>query len=205
MLDPDTLTGAPVWARELAPTLATEFTSRFANTTVSASWSTPDETLRVLTPTGTGLAARHESTGTRFSYLLDGDSSGSLDSPSAAADMLVNAWRHTTGKLTVFTTDNCQACRLTQRQLDKAGVTYLRISLADAAAERDSFIAQGLRAAPIVEVAGADRYGGFDPARLRDILATFPDVDHRPPTNAAPSSERPPQISAPARDSKRHL
>lgn len=34
----------------------------------------------------------------------------------------------------------------------------------------------------MVEVAGREPYGGFDPAKIKDIVATFPPIDEAAPT-----------------------
>lgn len=103
----------------------------------------------------------------------------SLSSVDAAVAALRRAWR-AEGRLTVFTLDHCPACRLTARQLERAGVAYMEIALAEAGQERAAFAERGIRSAPVVEVAGREPFGGFDPDKLRDVISTFPPLAGEP-------------------------
>ena len=72
----------------------------------------------------------------------------------------------------VYTTPNCSQCAMTKKWLDKKGVHYTTVDLADPANEGDleSMKALGYAAAPIVEIIGTDyeiHWSGF----RSDLLA----------------------------------
>ena len=73
-------------------------------------------------------------------------------------------------ELTVYTTPNCPGCKMTRRQLDKAGVAYEAIDLSSRPDLVEQFRAEGLRQAPIIEVDG-QRTAGFNPDRIKAIVA----------------------------------
>lgn len=73
--------------------------------------------------------------------------------------------------VTIYTTPNCQQCRLTRRALDEAGVEYQVIDLTTDEAARAYVVDQlGHRQAPVV-VTERDHWSGFDPNRLSTITA----------------------------------
>ena len=72
----------------------------------------------------------------------------------------------------VYTTPNCSQCAMTKMWLDKKGVHYTTVDLADPANEGDleAMKALGYAAAPIVEIIGTGyeiHWPGFRP----DLLA----------------------------------
>lgn len=73
-------------------------------------------------------------------------------------------------ELTVYTTPNCPGCKMTRRQLDKAGVAYEAVDLSGRPDLVEQFRAEGLRQAPIIEVDG-QRTAGFNPDRIKAIVA----------------------------------
>ena len=73
-------------------------------------------------------------------------------------------------ELTVYTTPNCPGCKMTRRQLDKAGVAYEAVDLSSRPDLVEQFRAEGLRQAPIIEVDG-QRTAGFNPDRIKAIVA----------------------------------
>ena len=87
-------------------------------------------------------------------------------------------------ELTVYTTPNCPGCKLTKRELDKAGAAYNEIDLTTRPDLVEQFRAEGLRSAPVVEL-GAERVAGFNPAKIRAIAAQA--MSPTPPTAPAPS------------------
>ena len=74
-------------------------------------------------------------------------------------------------ELTVYTTPDCPGCTMTKRQLDKAGVVYKAVDLSGRPDLIKQFQAEGLRQAPIIETSDGQRTAGFDPARIKAIVA----------------------------------
>ena len=74
-------------------------------------------------------------------------------------------------ELTVYTTPDCPGCQLTTRQLDKAGVAYEAIDLSGRPDLVEQFRSEGLLQAPIIETSDGQRTAGFDPARIKAIVA----------------------------------
>lgn len=75
----------------------------------------------------------------------------------------------------VYTTTNCQGCRITKRWLDQRGVEYetrqIDLPLESAARDVEALKALGYTSAPVVIVQnGTDdppiHWAGFDPGRL---------------------------------------
>lgn len=79
--------------------------------------------------------------------------------------------------LTIYTTDNCAGCALTKKMLEKEGVAFEAVSLADRPDLVDQFRAEGLMSAPIIDHDG-QRTSGFRPDRIKAIIAASA------PTNA---------------------
>ena len=74
-------------------------------------------------------------------------------------------------ELTVYTTPDCPGCQMTTRQLDKAGVAYAAIDLSGRPDLVEQFRSEGLLQAPIIETSDGQRTAGFDPARIKAIVA----------------------------------
>lgn len=74
-------------------------------------------------------------------------------------------------KITIYTTPHCQGCALTQRRLDKAGIEYEAIDLSKRPDLIEQFKNEGLLTAPIIETRDGDRSSGFNPDRIRQIIA----------------------------------
>lgn len=87
-------------------------------------------------------------------------------------------------ELTVYTKPDCPGCRMTKRELDKAGAAYQEVDLTTRPDLVEQFRAEGLRSAPVVEL-GAERVAGFNPAKIRAIAAQA--MSPTPPTAPAPS------------------
>lgn len=67
--------------------------------------------------------------------------------------------------ITVYTTPNCQPCRMTKRALDQRGIPYMAYDITE---NHDAFAAVeslGYRELPVV-VAGDDHWSGFRPDKL---------------------------------------
>lgn len=93
----------------------------------------------------------------------------STGSPAAALD--VSQTQVEVPELTVYVTPDCPGCQMTKRQLDKAGVAYEAIDLSGRPDLVEQFRAEGLRQAPIIETSDGQRTAGFDPARIKAIVA----------------------------------
>ena len=72
--------------------------------------------------------------------------------------------------ITIYTTPHCPGCALTQRKLDKAGITYNAIDLSKRPDLVEQFKNEGLLSAPIIETQKG-RTSGFNPERIREIIA----------------------------------
>ena len=171
---------APRWAVRAASVLLVRLQAGLHTGEVAAVWDPDRVTVEVADRAGTGLQARVEAGAQVYGWQLDGvPGPTSLSSVDEAVAALRRAWR-AEGRLTVFTLDHCPACRLTGRQLERAGVAYMEIALAEAGQERAAFAERGIRSAPVVEVAGREPFGGFDPDKLRDVISTFPPLAGEP-------------------------
>lgn len=98
-------------------------------------------------------------------------------------------------ELTVYTTPNCPGCKMTKRELDKAGAAYQEVDLTTRPDLVEQFRAEGLRSAPVVEL-GDERIAGFDPAKIRAIAAQA--MSPTPPTAPAPTGAGQPPTPRPS-------
>lgn len=98
-------------------------------------------------------------------------------------------------ELTVYTTPNCPGCKMTRRELDKAGAAYQEVDLTTRPDLVEQFRAEGLRSAPVVEF-GDERIAGFNPAKIRAIAAQA--MSPTPPTAPAPTGASQPPASRPS-------
>jgi len=87
-------------------------------------------------------------------------------------------------ELTVYTKPDCPGCKMTKRELDKAGAPYNEIDLTTRPDLVEQFRAEGLRSAPVVEL-GAERVAGFNVVKIRAIAAQA--MSPTPPTAPAPT------------------
>lgn len=175
----------PVWATEAAARMQDRLAQLLQNVDgLHTAWHGEEGRVVVADAQGTGLeAVQSDGDSPAFGYRLGGVPGESADTFDESVAELQQAWRAEPGRLTVFTKDRCPACQMTRRQFDKAGLAYMVVDLADAEPERAEFVEQGIRQAPVVEVAGQEPYGGFNPARIKDIIATtFPPIDEASPT-----------------------
>ena len=78
--------------------------------------------------------------------------------------------RATTMSITVYTKPQCVQCGATIKALDKAGLDYEVIDLAEDPAARDYVMALGHLHVPVV-VTDHDHWAGFRPDRIRSIAA----------------------------------
>jgi glutaredoxin-like protein NrdH len=71
-------------------------------------------------------------------------------------------------QVVVYTQGGCQACRLTQRALERAGVEYEVVDLEANAAARELLLALEFTAAPVVTT-GEQWWSGFRPDRIKAV------------------------------------
>lgn len=74
-------------------------------------------------------------------------------------------------ELTVYTVPGCPGCKMTCRQLDRAGVAHEAVDLSGRPDLVEQFRDDGLLQAPIIETSDGQRTAGFDPARIKAIVA----------------------------------
>lgn len=90
-------------------------------------------------------------------------------------------------ELTVYTTPSCMGCEMTRRQLDKAGVAYEAVDLSGRPDLVEQFRGEGLLQAPIIETPDGQRTAGFDPSRIKAIVAAA--TPQQAPTGAPGPSD----------------
>ena len=73
--------------------------------------------------------------------------------------------------ITVYTKPACVQCKATYRALDKAGIEYNIIDIAEDADARDYVMALGYLQAPVV-VAGDSHWSGFRPDRINALVTS---------------------------------
>lgn len=98
-------------------------------------------------------------------------------------------------ELTVYTKPDCPGCRMTKRELDKAGAAYKEVDLTTRPDLVEQFRSEGLRSAPVVEL-GDERVAGFNPAKIRAIAAQA--MSPTPPTAPAPTGTSQPPAPRPS-------
>lgn len=76
--------------------------------------------------------------------------------------------------ITVYSKPACPQCKLTKKELDKAGLEYSVVDLTEDAEAHSYVTSLGYLTAPVV-VAGDDHWGGFRPSRI-EALAEAPAV-----------------------------
>lgn len=71
--------------------------------------------------------------------------------------------------ITIYTSDDCQACRMTKRAMDKLGVSYDLINIADVpAAVLEDMRDKGHARLPVVDT-GQEKWSGFRPEKIQGI------------------------------------
>jgi glutaredoxin-like protein NrdH len=80
--------------------------------------------------------------------------------------------------LTIYTLPLCQQCTATKRWLEKRGVPYVAIDLADSPADAAAVAALGYKQAPVIIVSNGDpetdlHWGGFDPNNLERYVGSL--------------------------------
>jgi len=186
----------PKWARQELETLRGRLEPLLPNSELTPEYDDAADKVALVTREGDGLIATFDPVWMAvqfYGYKIAGKENQVLSqSLDEAVKEFQDEWRQVDGNLTVYTLDHCPACQMTRRQFDKAGLTYMVVDLADAEPERAEFVEQGIRQAPVVEVAGKEPYGGFNPGKIKDIIATFPPIDEAAPTvGRAGSGHRP--------------
>lgn len=177
----------PNWARQALDTLRERLEPLLPNSEFTPEYDDAADKVALVTREGDGLIATFPPVWMSvqfYGYKIAGRENQVLSqSLDEAVKEFQDEWRKVDGNLTVYTLDHCPACQMTRRQFDKAGLPYMVVDLADAEPERAEFVEQGIRQAPVVEVAGKEPYGGFNPARIKGIIATFPPIDEAGPTS----------------------
>jgi glutaredoxin-like protein NrdH len=74
--------------------------------------------------------------------------------------------------LTVYSTRNCSACRLTKTVLERAGAPFQVVDLEAAPEKAEELRAAGHQALPVVDMEG-EQWSGFQLDRLREAIAYF--------------------------------
>lgn len=69
--------------------------------------------------------------------------------------------------ITLYTKENCQACRATKRSLDAMGAVYETVDLKSEGVT-EMLQDKGFREAPVVAV-GATLWSGYDPLMLKKL------------------------------------
>lgn len=108
----------------------------------------------------------------------------SATAPTPATEREQDASQAQAPELTVYTKPDCPGCKMTKRELDKAGATYTEVDLTTRPDLVEQFRAEGLRSAPVVEL-GAERVAGFNVVKIRAIAAQA--MSPTPPTAPAPT------------------
>ena len=108
----------------------------------------------------------------------------SATAPTPATEREQGASQAQAPELTVCTKPDCPGCKMTKRELDKAGAHYTEIDLTTRPDLIEQFRAEGLRSAPVVEL-GAERVAGFNVVKIRAIAAQA--MSPTPPTAPAPT------------------
>ena len=125
----------------------------------------------ITTPTGTSTMTTAEMMDqVRTTWPDTSTSVLSATSPTPTTEREQDASQAQAPELTVYTTPNCPGCKMTRRQLDKAGVAYEAVDLSSRPDLVEQFRSEGLRQAPIIEVDG-QRTAGFNPDRIKAIVA----------------------------------
>lgn len=72
--------------------------------------------------------------------------------------------------ITVYSKPACVQCNATYKALDKSGLNYEIVNIAEDAAARDYVVSLGYLQAPVV-IAGEDHWAGFRPDHIKAIAA----------------------------------
>lgn len=115
------------------------------------------------------VTAAQESEGVTLA--IDGGSATGSMSVADAAGVLSRTREAQGADVTVYTTPGCVGCAATRRQLDRAGVAYELVDLSTRPDLVARFRAEGLAQAPVIESADGRRTSGFDPGRIKAIVA----------------------------------
>lgn len=70
---------------------------------------------------------------------------------------------------TVYTTNNCQPCKMTKRHLDKMGLEFSEINIVENPEALAQLKAMGYTSAPVVVSATGESWSGFNPTKLNSL------------------------------------
>jgi glutaredoxin-like protein NrdH len=73
--------------------------------------------------------------------------------------------------ITVYTKPACVQCSATFKALDKAGIDYRKIDVAENADAREYVMSLGYLAMPVVYLSPTEHWSGFRPDRLRQAIS----------------------------------
>lgn len=73
--------------------------------------------------------------------------------------------------VTVYSKSNCQPCRMTKRELQKAGVAFTEVNLDENPTVAAELAAEGFRSAPVVKVEGGEAWSGFAVSKIKSLAA----------------------------------
>lgn len=86
-------------------------------------------------------------------------------------------------KITLYSVDSCQGCRITAQMLEKAGIPFQVVDLSQRPDLIEQFRVEGLIQAPVVEHKG-ERTAGFRPDLIRSIVSSMHAPDPKAIHNA---------------------
>lgn len=70
---------------------------------------------------------------------------------------------------TVYTKPNCVQCDATKRLMDKLGVEYTTVDIAENPQELEKLIQMGYKAAPVVITKDGESWAGFQPDKITSL------------------------------------
>lgn len=72
--------------------------------------------------------------------------------------------------ITVYTKSHCQQCVATKKRLNSMGVEFDEVNLEENPEIVDSFVEEGFVSAPIVVLADGEKWSGYRPDLLADLV-----------------------------------
>ena len=74
------------------------------------------------------------------------------------------------GKITIYSLPNCMACKMTAKQLEKAGLDIEVVDLAQAPEALEAFKAQGIKQAPVVQTPQGEQWSGLRTDKIKQTI-----------------------------------
>lgn len=69
----------------------------------------------------------------------------------------------------IYSNPNCRPCKLTKRNLDKAGVPYMEVDIESTEGASEYLRDRGFRAAPVVE-SEVGTWSGYDESKISELI-----------------------------------